>query len=54
MSWAGHVARMGAKRIAYTILTEKPERKRQLRRPRRTWQDNIKIDLIETWWGSNE
>jgi hypothetical protein len=30
----------------------KPEGKRPLGRPRRTWKDNIKIDLTEIWWGS--
>jgi hypothetical protein len=33
MRWAGHVARMGAKRNAYRILVGKPERKRALGRP---------------------
>jgi hypothetical protein len=45
MRWAGHVARMGEKRNAYRILVGKPEGKRPLRRPRRRWVDNIKIDL---------
>jgi hypothetical protein len=47
MKWAGHVARMGAIRNAYTILARKPERKRPLGRPRCRWKDNIKMDLIE-------
>jgi hypothetical protein len=29
----------------------KPERKRQLGRPRRKWVDNIEIDLREIGWG---
>jgi hypothetical protein len=33
--WAGHVARMGEKRNAYSLLVETPERKRPLGRPRR-------------------
>jgi hypothetical protein len=45
MRWAGHVARMGAKRNAYRILVGKPEGKRPLGRVRRMWVDNIKIDL---------
>jgi hypothetical protein len=45
MRWAGHVARMGEKRGAYTILVGRPEGKRPLGRPRRRWQDNIKMDL---------
>jgi hypothetical protein len=44
---AGHVARLGEKRIAYRILVEQPEGKRPLERPRRRWLDNIKMDLRE-------
>jgi len=29
------------------VLVEKPEGKRTLRRPRRRWEDNIKMDLQE-------
>jgi hypothetical protein len=47
MRWAGHVARMGAMRNAYRILTRKPEEKRPLGRPRRRLEDNIKMDLRE-------
>jgi hypothetical protein len=43
MRWAGHVARMG-------LLVGKPEGRRPLGRPRRTWVDNIKIDLREIGW----
>jgi hypothetical protein len=50
MRWAGHVARMGEKRNAYRILVGKPEGQRPLGRPRRTWVDNIKIDLREIGW----
>jgi hypothetical protein len=50
MRWAGHVARMGAKRNAYRILVGKPEGRRPLGRPRRTWVDNIKMDLREIGW----
>jgi hypothetical protein len=35
----------GEKRNAYGILVGKPERKRSLGRPRRTWVDNIKMHL---------
>jgi hypothetical protein len=45
MKWAGHVARMGEKRNAYSILVGKPEGKRPLGRPRRRWMDNIKMKL---------
>jgi hypothetical protein len=41
---------MGEKRNAYSILVGKPEGKRPLRRPRRRWVDNIKIDLREVEW----
>jgi hypothetical protein len=37
----------GAKRNAYSILVGNPEEKRLLRRPRRRWLDNIKMDLRE-------
>jgi hypothetical protein len=36
---------MGDTRVAYRILVLKPEKKRPLGRPRRRWDDNIKIDL---------
>jgi hypothetical protein len=47
MRWAGHVARMGERRGVYRLLVGKPEGKRPLGRPRRRWQDNIKMDLQE-------
>jgi hypothetical protein len=50
MRWAGHVARMGDKRNAYEILVGKPEVKIPLRRPTRTWVDNIKMNLREIEW----
>jgi hypothetical protein len=50
MRWAGHVARMGERRNAYSILAEKPEGKRPLGRPRGRWVDNIKMDLREIGW----
>jgi len=51
MRWAGHVARMGEESVVYMILVGKPERKRPLRRPRRRWVDNIKMDLQEVGGG---
>jgi hypothetical protein len=51
MRWAGHVAWIGEKRNAYRILVRKPEGKRPLGRPRRRWEDNIKMDLREIVWG---
>jgi hypothetical protein len=50
MRWAGHVARMGPKMNAYRILVGKPEGKRPLGRPRRSWVYN-KMDLREIGWG---
>jgi hypothetical protein len=47
MRWAGHVARMGAKRNVCRLLVGKPEGKRPLERPRRRWIDSIKMDLVE-------
>jgi hypothetical protein len=51
MRWAGHVARIGAKRNAYRILAGNPEGKRPLGGPRRRWEDNIRLDLREIGWG---
>ena len=45
MRWAGHVARMGEDRVVHRVLVGKPEGKRPLGRPRRRWEDNIKMDL---------
>jgi hypothetical protein len=47
MRWAGHVARMGQGRGVYRVLVGRPEGKRPLGRPRRRWEDNIKMDLRE-------
>jgi hypothetical protein len=46
--WAGHVARMGAGKGVYRILVGRAEGKRPLGRPRRRWEDNIKMGLTET------
>ena len=42
-----HVARMGEGRGGYRVLVGKPEEKRLLGRPRRRWEDKIKMDLRE-------
>jgi hypothetical protein len=47
MRWVGRVARMGEKRNACRLLVGKPEGRRPLRRPRRRWLDNIRMDLVE-------
>ena len=44
---AGHAARMEEGRIAFKILTGKPTGKRHLGRPRRRWEDNIRMNLEE-------
>jgi hypothetical protein len=46
MRWERHVARMGGGGV-YRGLVRKPEEKRQLGRPRRRWEDNIKMDVHE-------
>ena len=51
MRWAGHVARMGERRDVYRVLVEKTDGNRPLGKPRRTWEDNIKIDLQEVGCG---
>jgi len=51
MKWAGHVARMGARRGAYRILVGKPKRKRPLGKTRRRLEDNCKMDLQEMGLG---
>ena len=45
LRWAGYVARMEQSRNAQRVLVGKPERKKPFRRPRRRWEDNIKVDL---------
>ena len=51
MRWAGHVARMWEDRGVHRALGGKPEGKRPLGRPRRRWEDNIKMDLQEVGGG---
>ena len=53
MKWAGHVARMGERRGVHRVLVGKPEGKRPLGRPRRRWEDNIKMDLREAGGGGD-
>ena len=47
MRWAGHVARMGEGRVVHRVLVGKPEGKSLLGRPRRRWEDNIKMNIQE-------
>jgi hypothetical protein len=44
----------GEKRNAYRILVGNPERKRPLGRPKRRWEDNIKMDLREIEWDDRD
>jgi len=51
MRLVGHVARVGERRGAYRDLVGKHEERGSLGRPRRRWEDNIKMDLQEVGWG---
>jgi hypothetical protein len=42
---------MGEDRKVYRVLVGKPEGKRPLERPRRRWEDGMKMDLREIDWG---
>jgi hypothetical protein len=50
IKWAGHVARMGEGRGAYTILVGRPEGRRPLGRPRRRWGILLKW-IFKKWDG---
>jgi hypothetical protein len=52
MIWAGHVESMGEKRGVYRNLVGKPEGKKPIGRPRRSSEDNTKMDLQEVGWGA--
>jgi hypothetical protein len=45
------VARIGERRGAYRALVGKPEGRRPLGRPRRRWEEKIKMDIREVGWG---
>jgi len=47
MRWARHTALMGERRGVYRVLVGKPEGMRPLGRPKRRWEDNIKMDHQE-------
>ena len=53
MRWAGNLVRMGEGRGVHNVLVGKPEGKRSLGRPRRRWEDNIKMDLQEVGGGGD-
>jgi hypothetical protein len=48
--WAGHVARMEENGNAYGIFVGYPEGKRPLGKPRRSWMDEIKMNLRDIEW----
>jgi len=54
MRWAGHVAFMGERRGVYRVLVGKPEGKTSLGRPRRKWENNIKMNLQEIGCGGTD
>ncbi|KAJ4441521.1 hypothetical protein ANN_11377 [Periplaneta americana] len=54
LTWAGHVACMGESRNGYRVLVGRSERKRPLGSPRRRWEDNIKMDLIEVGYDDRD
>jgi hypothetical protein len=54
MRWAGHVARTGEGTGVHRGLVGKPEGRRPLGRPRRRWEDNIKMDVEEMGGGCGD
>jgi hypothetical protein len=42
---------MGGERKVYVVLVVKPEGKRPLERPRRRWEDGLRMDIREIGWG---
>jgi len=51
LRWAGHIARIEEGRGVYRVLVVKSEGKRPLGRPRRRWEDNVKMDHQEVGCG---
>jgi len=43
----GHIERIGTRRGVYRVLVGRSDGKKPLGRPRRRWEDNIKMDLQE-------
>jgi hypothetical protein len=50
MRWVGHVAWVREMRNACNILVGVSKRNSPLARPKRRWEDNIRIDFREVWW----
>jgi len=53
MRWAGHMAHTGEGRGVHRVRVGRPEGKRPLGRPRRRWENNIKMDLREVGGGGD-
>jgi hypothetical protein len=51
MRWVGHVAHVGEERKVYKVLVGKPEGRRPIGRPRRRWEDGVRMDLKEIGLG---
>ena len=54
LRWVGHLACMEQSRNADRVSVGKPEGKRPLGRPRRSWEDNINNDLREMGFDTEE
>ena len=54
MRRAGHIARVEERKCVHKVLVGKPEGKRPLGRPRRRWDDNIKMDFQEVGRGGGD
>ena len=54
MRWVGYVAHMEEGIGVHKVLVGKSEGKRQLGRPKRRREDNIKMDLEEVGWGGGD
>jgi hypothetical protein len=54
MRRAAHVARIGEERVVHRVLVGKPKGKRPLGRPRRRWEDNIKMDVQKVGGGRGD
>jgi hypothetical protein len=52
MIWAGHIALMVDMRNAYKISVGKHEGKKLIGRPRRRWEDNIRMELARNSVGN--
>ena len=51
MRWAGHVARIGDRRDLCRVSAGRPEGRRPLGRPRRRWENNVKMYVKELFGG---